>query len=99
MECLLRFSRIFTRGAEFRMTSLDEAIESVIGLPEMDGFDVAREARRRLGGDVYLVALSGYGQPADRANSEEAGFNEHLVKPIQADELNRILCHHPAYHS
>jgi PAS domain S-box-containing protein len=53
-----------------------------IGLPVMDGYDLARRLRRLEQGPLVLVAVTGYGQPSDRARSSEAGFDEHLVKPI-----------------
>jgi CheY-like chemotaxis protein len=58
-----------------------------IGLPEMDGYQLAVELRRVLPA-VRLIALSGYGQAADRARSESAGFDRHLVKPV---EMRRLL--------
>jgi two-component system, chemotaxis family, CheB/CheR fusion protein len=63
-----------------------------IGLPGIDGFELARRIRARpeLGG-LYLVALTGYGQPADRTMAIEAGFDEHLVKPLQPEDLTRLL--------
>jgi signal transduction histidine kinase/CheY-like chemotaxis protein len=55
-----------------------------IGLPVMDGYELARALRRRPGlAGLPLVALTGYGLPSDRARSAEAGFDEHLVKPVE----------------
>jgi CheY-like chemotaxis protein len=63
-----------------------------IGLPELDGYQVARRIREALPtGDVYLVALTGYGDDDDRRASLEAGFDEHFVKPLMADDLHRLL--------
>jgi len=63
-----------------------------IGLPGLDGYDVAREIRGSDGADaVYLVALTGYGQPLDRRRALESGFNEHLVKPLNRDKLLRLM--------
>jgi CheY-like chemotaxis protein/anti-sigma regulatory factor (Ser/Thr protein kinase) len=63
-----------------------------IGLPGMDGYQLARELVELPGCErVLLVALSGYGQPADRHRSREAGFVYHLVKPADFDELHRIF--------
>jgi two-component system CheB/CheR fusion protein len=63
-----------------------------IGLPELDGYGVAREVRGSSADhDVYLVALTGYGQQKDRIAVLEAGFDEHLVKPMNMDELTRVL--------
>ena len=63
-----------------------------LGLPDMSGYEVARAVR----GDpslaaIPLVALTGYGQPEDRARTSEAGFDEHLVKPVGLDELSAVL--------
>lgn len=57
-----------------------------IGLPEMDGYELARRIRERVS-DVYLIAVSGYGQPEDRARAAEAGFDEHFVKPVDSTQL------------
>jgi signal transduction histidine kinase/CheY-like chemotaxis protein len=62
-----------------------------IGLPGMDGYEVARQARRALGSSVALVALTGYGQPADRRRATEAGFDAHLVKPLDPDKLKDLI--------
>ncbi|HXJ19648.1 MAG TPA: chemotaxis protein CheB [Polyangia bacterium] len=63
-----------------------------VGLPGMDGFEVARRLRASARhANMYLIALTGYGQAADRAASEKAGFDEHLVKPVNVDDLLRIL--------
>jgi signal transduction histidine kinase len=63
-----------------------------IGLPGMDGYQVARRLRERSGGArQLLVALTGYGQGEDRRRSQQAGFDHHLVKPLDPDELQRLL--------
>jgi DNA-binding response OmpR family regulator len=75
-------------GAELiERTWPDVAIVDV-GLPTLDGFDVARRIRssEAMAG-TYLVALTGYGQPTDRAEAREAGFDEHIVKPVHPDRL------------
>jgi PAS domain S-box-containing protein len=58
-----------------------------IGLPVMDGYDLARKLRAALPSAPRLVAISGYGQEHDRRRSEEAGFEAHLVKPVQAAQV------------
>jgi signal transduction histidine kinase/DNA-binding response OmpR family regulator len=61
-----------------------------IGLPGMDGFEVARRIRR--GSALpHLIALTGYGQEDDRIRSREAGFDDHLVKPVAPNLLKEIL--------
>ncbi len=69
-----------------------EVILLDIGLPEMDGYEVARRIRdcRRVS-DVRLVALTGYGQQEDLRRAQEAGFDDHLVKPVDFSMLTRFL--------
>jgi PAS domain S-box-containing protein len=63
-----------------------------IGLPRMDGYDVAVRLRELAGlREVLLVALTGYGQDEDRRRAAEAGFNAHLVKPANLAALKRLL--------
>ncbi len=63
-----------------------------IGLPVMDGYALGQELRTRLGGEPpVLIALTGYGQERDKRRSEEAGFSEHLVKPVDAETLVRVV--------
>jgi len=63
-----------------------------IGLPEMDGYEVARQIRQRLhASHPRLIAMTGYGQASDRATAFEAGFDAHIVKPASADMILRAL--------
>jgi signal transduction histidine kinase len=63
-----------------------------IGLPEMDGYEVARELRRDMSPrQLRLIAMTGYGQAADRATALQAGFDAHIVKPASADKIMRAL--------
>jgi PAS domain S-box-containing protein len=63
-----------------------------IGLPGLDGYEVARRLRQDEAlKDTLLIAVSGYGDAPSRARGREAGFDHHLVKPIDFDELGRIL--------
>jgi len=65
-----------------------------IGLPGLDGHEVARRVRADLGmKSTLLIAMTGYGQVEDRRRSQEAGFNAHLVKPIDLDALFELLAH------
>ncbi len=62
-----------------------------IGMPRMNGYDVARAIREQeWGGDTMLVALTGWGKEDDRAKSRAAGFDHHLVKPAELDEILRL---------
>jgi DNA-binding response OmpR family regulator len=58
-----------------------------VGLPGFDGYELARKARAEGEDSVYLVALTGYGQPDDRRRALEAGFDAHVVKPVHPDDL------------
>jgi two-component system CheB/CheR fusion protein len=62
-----------------------------IGLPGLDGYQIARQVRERLGASIRLIALTGYGQASDQEAVLEAGFNEHLVKPVGLKDLNAAL--------
>jgi signal transduction histidine kinase len=62
-----------------------------IGLPGLDGFEVARRLRASLGSSPLLIALTGYGQPEDRRRSRDAGFDVHLVKPVTPEQLAAAL--------
>jgi signal transduction histidine kinase/CheY-like chemotaxis protein len=62
-----------------------------LGLPELDGFQVAQQIRAVLGEAVLLVALTGYAQEEDRQRTQDAGFDAHLSKPVELEELNRVL--------
>ena len=63
-----------------------------LGLPGIDGFEVARRIRANPKvSSMWLIALTGYGQAADRRFGQEVGFDEHLVKPVDTDELLRLL--------
>jgi CheY-like chemotaxis protein len=63
-----------------------------LGMPGMDGLEVARRIRQTPEfKDVMLIALTGWGQERDREQSREAGFNHHLVKPVDLDALQSLL--------
>ena len=61
-------------------------------MPVMNGYDVARRLRQRPGLEhLLLVAMTGWGQEEDRRRSQEAGFDHHLVKPVEPDALRKLL--------
>ena len=70
-----------------------------IGLPDMDGYEVARTVRDQPGGDgVYLVALTGHSGPEDRDRARRSGFDSYLVKPVAPDALREAIAQAPAHH-
>lgn len=98
MEELLRQMnaevRVVASGEAALATVVDFAPELVlldIGLPGMSGYEVAFRLRSMLGRNVRLVALTGFGSPADQAQARRAGFDQHLVKPASPDALQRLL--------
>jgi CheY-like chemotaxis protein len=69
-----------------------DAVLLDIGLPKLNGFDVCRHIRQQAWGkDVVLIALTGWGQDEDRQRSTEAGFDAHLVKPVDHEALMGLL--------
>ena len=62
-----------------------------IGLPGLDGYEIARRIRARRGPEPILVAITGYGQADDRRRSQEAGFDAHLTKPVAPEHLADVL--------
>ncbi len=78
------------------LAALDQSLPDFafidIGLPDMDGYQLAQTIRARPGGDrIVLVAVTGYGQPEDRRRALEAGFDDHLLKPVKLDDLSEVL--------
>lgn len=69
-----------------------DAVLADLGMPHMSGLELARKLRALPGLEhVLLIAITGFGQPADRSESQAAGFDWHLIKPVDAAELDRIL--------
>ncbi|MFT3768071.1 MAG: hybrid sensor histidine kinase/response regulator [Minicystis sp.] len=62
-----------------------------LGLPGLDGYEVARAIRSQLGKSVFLAAISGYGQPEDRRRAMDAGFDTHLTKPVTIETVEKLL--------
>jgi len=74
------------RAGDFTVALVD------LGLPGIDGFEVARQLRAMIRGrELRLIAVSGYGQPVDRERAQAAGFDAHLVKPVDTDHLRSLL--------
>jgi signal transduction histidine kinase len=80
------------RGLERLLGTRPDVALVDVGLPGRDGYSLARAFRSAAGSDaVYLVALTGYGQPEDRQRAHEAGFDAHLVKPVSETDLRDVL--------
>jgi DNA-binding response OmpR family regulator len=80
-------------AAAIRMAgeSAPDVVVLDIGLPDVDGFEVARRIRARLGAKVRLIGVSGYGDDDARRAGRDAGFDAHLVKPVAPEALLRSL--------
>ena len=87
-EAVFSATEALNRADSFR----PEVILLDIGLPEMDGYQVARHLRQRpdLAG-IRIVALTGYGQSEDVKRAREVGFDDHLTKPVDFTALARTL--------
>jgi CheY-like chemotaxis protein len=80
------------RGLEVIASQPPDVALVDIGLPGLDGYQLARTVRKNANATgVFLVALTGYGDPDDRRRAMEAGFDAHMVKPFDVQTLNRIL--------
>jgi DNA-binding response OmpR family regulator len=62
-----------------------------IGLPKLSGYDVARSIRSARGGEVLIIAITGWGQEEDRARARDAGFDHHFTKPVDFDVLLDLI--------
>jgi CheY-like chemotaxis protein len=86
------FARSGAAGVEVARQRLPDVVLCDIGLPEMDGYAVARQLRADpLTAPAHLIAVTGYGREADRRLATEAGFDLHLVKPVGPDVLRQLL--------
>jgi two-component system, sensor histidine kinase len=78
-------------GVQLVITTAPDVVLVDIGLPGIDGYEVARRLRQRLGSAVRLIALTGYGDPDSKQMTAAAGFDDHLVKHVSPEELARVL--------
>jgi CheY-like chemotaxis protein len=79
------------RGIERALAGRPDVALVDIGLPLLDGYEVARRIRGAMGSEIFLIALTGYGQPDDRARAAAAGFDVHITKPLDFRTLERLL--------
>ena len=79
-------------GFELIRDTRPQLVVCDIGLPGMDGYEIITRLRETLKGPMpYMIALTGYGQPEDRARGLAAGFDHHLTKPVDVEELLRLI--------
>lgn len=83
------------KGLEKLLQSPPDVALVDIGLPGLDGYEVARRVRESLGHNIYLIALTGYGQAEDKKKALEAGFDVHLTKPADFVDLQNVLARIP----
>jgi signal transduction histidine kinase/ActR/RegA family two-component response regulator len=98
LQSMLELMGHRVESADDGPAGIDKALAAVpdvafvdIGLPSMDGFEVARRLRAADGSRMYLVALTGFGAREDRERALAAGFDAHMVKPVEANALARLL--------
>ncbi len=85
------------QGLELILHQRPEIALVDIGLPGLDGYQIARRVREELKcTEIRLIALTGYGQAEDRKSVKEAGFDGHLIKPLKPEELAQLLSQYPA---
>jgi CheY-like chemotaxis protein len=87
----VRAAHLGREGVELVLRDPPDVVLIDIGLPDLDGYEAARLLRRKLGRRTQLVALTGHGKVEDRLRSAKAGFDAHLVKPVAADDVLRLL--------
>jgi CheY-like chemotaxis protein len=79
------------RGADLIVETCPDVAIVDVGLPGMDGYRVAKAVRAARGRAVSLIALTGYGRREDRLQAAAAGFDRHLIKPVDHELLMRVL--------
>jgi CheY-like chemotaxis protein len=83
-------------GLNLAVASVPDIAFIDVGLPGLDGYEVARRLRARADGErIHLVAVTGYGQAEDRRRAAAAGFEIHLVKPVDPDRLTATIASFP----
>lgn len=102
LALLLTFSGHEVRTADDGMAAVETAASFQphvvlldIGLPTMNGYEAARRIRMQAGMRPLLVAVTGWGQAGDRRKATDAGFDAHLLKPVDHDELTRLIASVP----
>jgi CheY-like chemotaxis protein len=79
------------RAIEVAKKELPDIVLLDIGMPEIDGYEVARKMKNSIEKKIKLIAITGYGQEEDRTRAYESGFDYHLVKPVGVEDLKFVL--------
>ena len=80
-----------SQGVAMARANRPEIVLVDIGLPGLNGYEVAKQIRALVGRRVRLIAVTGYGQPEDRRRTGEAGFDAHLTKPVSPEQIAEVL--------
>ena len=107
MRILLEFEGHVVHEAGDGLTAISAVMEKPldiafidVGLPGVDGYEVARRIRSTApGGRICLVALTGYGAEEDRRKALDAGFDEHLLKPTDHEKVASVISRLPRRHA
>jgi len=91
LGCTVEVAVDGAEGVERILQSRPDLALVDIGLPVLDGFDVARQVRQKAGASQLLVATTGYGRDQDREEAQKAGFDLHVTKPLAADVLTGLI--------
>jgi CheY-like chemotaxis protein len=81
-------------GVELALRTSPDVVLVDVGLPSVDGYAVAQRIRAAVGRCILLVAVTGYGRDDDRRRAAAAGFDIHLVKPVDYESLIRLVADH-----
>jgi len=88
-----RVRTAYSGGEALRLADVEppDVVLLDIGMPGMLGYEVAQRLRERGAVDILLIAVTGYGQDSDISRARDAGFDHHLVKPVDFDKLQAML--------
>jgi CheY-like chemotaxis protein len=90
--CLVHLAGDGLEAIEMARSVRPRVILLDLGLPRLNGYEACKRIRQEdPAGDTHIVALTGWGQEDDRRRTQEAGFDQHLVKPVDHDELIKLL--------
>jgi CheY-like chemotaxis protein len=92
LGCSVQIAHNGASGLAAFETSTPDLVLLDLGLPDIDGFELAQKLRALPASDsARIIAVTGYGQESDRVRTRAAGFSEHFVKPVNLDALRGIL--------